>query len=128
MATKFTADAQNKIAEALKPVLAESVQLYVLTQNVHWNVTGPMFQAVHSLTEAQYLELAPAIDEIAERIRTLRHKAPASLKAFASLAALQTVMRMHLPKTWYSRLLMLMRKLRSAFARSSQQPQTRAMM
>lgn len=88
MATNFTADAQNKIAEALKPVLAESVQLYVLTQNVHWNVTGPMFQAVHSLTEQQYLELAPAIDEIAERIRTLRHKAPASLKAYASLGTI----------------------------------------
>ena len=88
MATKFTTAAQDQIAEALKPVLAESVQLYVLTQNVHWNVTGPMFQAIHSLTEAQYLELAPAIDEIAERIRTLRHKAPASLKAYASLGSI----------------------------------------
>ncbi|WP_417465356.1 Dps family protein [Kordiimonas sp.] len=85
MTTEFNTADQNQIANALKPVLAESVQLYVLTQNVHWNVTGPMFQAVHTLTEAQYLELAPAIDEIAERIRTLGQKAPASLQAYASL-------------------------------------------
>ncbi|WP_262689573.1 Dps family protein [Kordiimonas aestuarii] len=89
MATDFNTDAKSKIAEALKPVLAESVQLYVLTQNVHWNVTGPMFQAVHSLTEEQYLELAPAIDEIAERIRTLGVKAPASLGAFAKLGSIK---------------------------------------
>ncbi|WP_417450691.1 Dps family protein [Kordiimonas sp.] len=89
MATEFNTDAKNKIAEALKPILAESVQLYVLTLNVHWNVTGPMFQGVHLLTEEQYLELAPAIDEIAERIRTLGQKAPASLGAFAKLGSIQ---------------------------------------
>ncbi len=75
----------NQIAEALKPVLAESVQLYTLTQNVHWNVTGPLFQGVHVLTEEQYTELAPAIDEIAERIRTLGSKAPGGLKAYQEL-------------------------------------------
>ncbi len=76
---------KNQIADALKPVLAESVQLYILTQNVHWNVVGPLFQSVHALTEEQYLELAPAIDEIAERIRTLGTKAPAGLTAFQAL-------------------------------------------
>ncbi len=76
---------KNQIADALKPVLAESVQLYILTQNVHWNVVGPLFQSVHALTEEQYLELAPAIDEIAERIRTLGTKAPAGLTAFIAL-------------------------------------------
>mgnify|MGYP003566131725 CR=1 FL=1 len=89
MATEFNTDAKDKIADALKPVLAESVQLYVLTQNVHWNVTGPMFQAVHGLTEAQYMELAPAVDEIAERIRTLGHKAPASLGTYAKLGSIK---------------------------------------
>ena len=88
MATEFNTGAQKQIAEALKPVLAESVQLYVLTQNVHWNVTGPLFRSVHLLTEGQYLELAPAVDLIAERIRTLGHKAPASLKAFAALGSI----------------------------------------
>ncbi len=77
-----------KIATALKPVLAESFQLYVLTLNVHWNVTGPLFQAVHTLTEAQYLELATANDDIAERIRTLGEKAPGRMSVYMDLGAI----------------------------------------
>ncbi|NVJ69666.1 MAG: DNA starvation/stationary phase protection protein, partial [Alphaproteobacteria bacterium] len=79
--TSFAQTDQQKMAVSLKPVLAETVQLYVLTQNVHWNVTGPLFQAVHTLTETQYTELAMAVDEIAERIRTLGEKAPGRMSA-----------------------------------------------
>jgi len=78
-----------KIAEALKPVLAESFQLYILTLNVHWNVTGPLFQAVHTLTEEQYLELATANDDIAERIRTLGAKAPGRLSTYMDLGSIE---------------------------------------
>ncbi|UTW54939.1 Dps family protein [Kordiimonas sp. SCSIO 12610] len=82
-------NAKPEIAEALKPVLADTVLLYTLTQNVHWNVTGPLFQPVHALTEEQYTELAAAIDEIAERIRSLGLKAPATLKAFIELGSIE---------------------------------------
>lgn len=81
--------AQTTIADALKPVLAETFQLYLLTQNVHWNVVGPLFQGVHALTEEQYTELAPAIDEIAERIRVLGEKAPGSFKAYMALGTIE---------------------------------------
>lgn len=77
--------AKNEIATALKPILAETFQLYLLTQNVHWNVVGPMFQTVHAMTEEQYTELATAVDELAERIRMLGHKAPGGLKAYMEL-------------------------------------------
>jgi len=88
MSDQFNQTDQKKIAEKLKPVLAESVQLYIATQNVHWNVTGPMFQAVHALTEEQYLELAPAIDEIAERIRALGQKAPGTMAQYIALGSI----------------------------------------
>jgi starvation-inducible DNA-binding protein len=81
--------AKPEIATALKPVLADSVLLYTLTQNVHWNVTGPLFQPIHALTEEQYTELAAAIDELAERIRSLGAKAPATLSAFISLGSIE---------------------------------------
>jgi len=77
-----------QIAEALKPILAETVQLYMLTQNVHWNVVGPLFQSVHTITEEQYTELALAVDEIAERIRTLGSKAPGGMAAYQKLGAI----------------------------------------
>lgn len=80
---------RTDIAEQLKKVLAESVQLYVLSWNVHWNVTGPLFASVHALTEEHYLELATAVDDIAERIRALGEKAPAGLGTFAKLGDIE---------------------------------------
>lgn len=88
MPTEFTQSLKDQIAETLKPVLAETFQLYVATLNVHWNVTGPLFQPVHALTEEQYLEIAPAIDEIAERIRALGHKAPAAMQQYMALGSI----------------------------------------
>lgn len=89
MSNPFSQADRTQIAEAMKPILAESIQLYVATQNVHWNVTGPLFQAVHALTEEQYLELAPAIDEIAERIRSLGQKAPATMAQYMALGSIE---------------------------------------
>lgn len=88
MPNEFTQSQKDQIAESLKPVLAETFQLYVATLNVHWNVTGPLFQPVHALTEEQYLELAPAIDEIAERIRALGHKAPATMQNYMAVGSI----------------------------------------
>lgn len=88
MPTDFTQTHKDQIADAMKPVLAETFQLYVATLNVHWNVTGPSFQPVHALTEEQYLELAPAIDDIAERIRALGHKAPATMQQYMATGSI----------------------------------------
>ena len=74
------------VVEALAELLASSYTLYLKTHNYHWNVTGPMFTTLHTLFEEQYTELALAVDEIAERIRTLGAFAPASFTAFAELS------------------------------------------
>ncbi len=78
----------TKLAEKLEVILADSYILYLKTQNYHWNVTGPNFSSLHVLFEQQYTDLAAAIDEIAERIRTLGKLAPGSFKAFAALGTL----------------------------------------
>lgn len=72
---------------ALEKLLADSYTLYLKTHNYHWNVTGPMFTTLHTLFEQQYTELALAVDEIAERIRTLGAKAPGSYAEFVALAS-----------------------------------------
>ena len=74
---------------ALSALLADSYTLYLKTHNYHWNVTGPMFTTLHTLFETQYSELALAVDEIAERIRTLGAPAPGSYTAFAELATVR---------------------------------------
>lgn len=71
---------------ALEKLLADTYTVYLKTHNYHWNVTGPMFTTLHTLFEQQYTELALAVDEIAERIRTLGAKAPGSYAEFAELS------------------------------------------
>ena len=79
----------DRVAGALGRLLATSYTTYLKTHNFHWNVTGPMFGSLHTLFEQQYTELALAVDEIAERIRTLGHPAPGSYEAFARLSAVK---------------------------------------
>lgn len=79
------------IAGALKVLLADSYTLYLQTHNFHWNVTGPQFRELHLMFEEHYTELATAVDEIAERIRTLGVAAPGTYAEFARLSQISEV-------------------------------------
>ena len=79
------------IAGGLGRLLADSYSLYLQTHNFHWNVTGPMFQTLHVMFEAQYTELAIAVDLVAERIRALGFPAPATYSEFARLTSITEV-------------------------------------
>jgi len=83
------AKSSSKVVEELSHLLADSYTLYLKTHNFHWNVTGPMFTTLHTLFETQYTELALAVDEIAERIRTLGARAPGSYAEFAQLTSVK---------------------------------------
>jgi starvation-inducible DNA-binding protein len=75
------------IASGLSRLLADTYTLYLTTHNFHWNVTGPMFNTLHTMFMAQYTELWNAVDPIAERIRSLGHAAPGSYAQFGQLAS-----------------------------------------
>jgi starvation-inducible DNA-binding protein len=77
------------VVGALGKLLADTYTLYLKTHNFHWNVTGPMFNTLHTLFETEYTELAMAVDEIAERIRALGAPAPGSYAAFGKLTAVK---------------------------------------
>ena len=81
--------ARREIAAGLSKLLADSYTLYLKTHNYHWNVTGPMFQTLHTMFETQYTELALAVDQIAERIRSLGERAPGSYVEFSKLTAIK---------------------------------------
>ncbi|MDE1460493.1 DNA starvation/stationary phase protection protein [Spartinivicinus sp. A2-2] len=87
----ISAEAREKIAHNTSRLLADSYTLYLMTHNFHWNVTGPQFRDLHLMFEEQYTELATAVDEIAERIRTLGYPAPGTYKQFAELSAIKEV-------------------------------------
>jgi starvation-inducible DNA-binding protein len=82
------ANKREEIANGLSRVLADTYTLYLKTHNFHWNVTGPMFQALHLMFETQYNELALAVDSVAERIRALGFPAPGTYKRFLQLSSI----------------------------------------
>ena len=67
----LTDDQRAQSVEALKKLLGETYALYAKTHGYHWNVTGPRFNALHTMFELQYNELWAALDEIAERCARL---------------------------------------------------------
>ncbi len=77
-----------QIAGGLARLLADEYTLYLKTHNFHWNVTGPLFNTLHTMFEEHYLEAATAVDEIAERIRALGERAPGSYREFSELSSI----------------------------------------
>ena len=71
--------ARAEIAALLSKLLADESILSQKTRSAHWNIVGPDFHAMHGFFESQYRTIEDAIDEVAERIRTLGHNAPGSL-------------------------------------------------
>ena len=79
---------RSAIAAGLSRLLADTYTLYLTTHNFHWNVTGPMFNTLHTMFMVQYTELWNAVDPVAERIRSLGHPAPGSYAQFGALASI----------------------------------------
>jgi starvation-inducible DNA-binding protein len=82
---------RKAITDGLSRLLADTYTLYLTTHNFHWNVTGPMFNTLHTMFMEQYTELWNAVDPIAERIRSLGHVAPGSYRQFGQLTSLKDV-------------------------------------
>ncbi|MDP5202198.1 Dps family protein [Flavobacterium sp. DG2-3] len=78
----------SKIAAILAKVLADEFVLYTKTKRAHWNVEGPDFYNKHLFFEQQYDAIDEIVDTVAERIRSLGHYTPATLKDFLALTHL----------------------------------------
>ncbi|KTD57864.1 Dps family protein [Legionella shakespearei] len=78
----------SDVIKKLEVALADTYALYLKTQNYHWHVKGPQFKSLHELFEMQYKELAEAVDQVAERLLMMGHKAPAT---FTDLNNLKTI-------------------------------------
>lgn len=76
------------VALSLSKILADEFVLYTKTRKAHWNVIGPDFLSKHKFFEEQYGQLEGIVDDVAERIRSLGHYAPASLKEYLELTHL----------------------------------------
>lgn len=66
----------------LEKFLASQSILNLKIRNFHWNVQGPHFSDYHKFFEEMYESSAELIDDIAERIRMLGEKSPATMSFF----------------------------------------------
>ncbi len=80
------------LSELLGRALASTYVLYHKTHAFHWNVTGPLFYAVHNLTDAQYKDMAEAVDQIAERVRAIGFPTPIGLSRYARESMVEDVL------------------------------------
>jgi starvation-inducible DNA-binding protein len=80
---------RDVIVDGLSRLLADSYTLYLKTHAFHWNVEGPMFRTLHTMFEEHYTEMWAALDQIAERIRSLGAPAPGTYRAFAELSSIE---------------------------------------
>ncbi|MDY8138950.1 DNA starvation/stationary phase protection protein [Aquimarina sp. 2201CG5-10] len=69
---------------ALNTLLSDYHLHYQKLRNFHWNVTGPHFFELHEKFEELYEDAKLKIDEIAERILTLRAKPISNFSTYLS--------------------------------------------
>lgn len=88
LAIGISPESRAGVHALLGKLLADEYVLYTKTRNYHWNVTGVHFHALHKFFEEQYEAVDDSIDDIAERIRSLGGRSPASLKEFLATTRL----------------------------------------
>lgn len=90
MAKSAVLDRSNaqQVVQGLSQTLADTFTINLLTKNFHWNVIDPRFAMLHKLFDKQYEELSEAVDEIAERIRMLKGRTPASMREYISMTTI----------------------------------------
>lgn len=78
MADHYKKEETRAIIDQLNIFLADLAIVYYKTHGFHWNVEGTNFYSLHLMFEKFYKKLWKSMDEVAERIRALGEKAPAS--------------------------------------------------
>lgn len=68
--------------------LADIGVFYVKLHNLHWNVIGTQFKAVHEYLEENYDYFADSLDEVAEYIKMENEYPLASLNAYLENASI----------------------------------------
>ncbi len=84
----ITSTNRQSVANELAKILADETIIYIKTKNAHWNTEGADFYTMHKFFETQFGQLDEMIDSVAERIRTIGHYPPSTLKLYLSLTHL----------------------------------------
>ena len=75
----------------LQKAVATNYALAINTLSCHWNVDDPRFFPLHEMFQSQYEQLLEDGDKLAERIRQMGEKVPASLRIFSVNSELPSI-------------------------------------
>jgi starvation-inducible DNA-binding protein len=76
----------KKLFEKLNAYLADTAVMYIKLHNLHWNVYGLQFKAVHEYLEAIYDVFTENMDAVAELIRMHDEYPSASLADYLKIS------------------------------------------
>lgn len=65
------ANAKSAVIDILNARLADAIDLALITKQVHWNLKGPNFIAVHEMLDPMRAAIDEHVDTIAERVAQL---------------------------------------------------------
>jgi starvation-inducible DNA-binding protein len=82
------AEAAEKIAEAVNPLVADAFALYLKTKNYHWHMSGSHYRDYHLLLDEQADQIFAMTDILAERLRKL---GATTIRSIGHIARLQNV-------------------------------------
>ena len=80
---------ENRLLKVSNKYLANVGVSYIKLHNLHWNVVGLNFKAVHEYLESIYDSMAEVLDEVAELIKMDGGYPLASLKEYLAVASIE---------------------------------------
>jgi starvation-inducible DNA-binding protein len=76
------------VTEAVNPLIADALALYVKTKNFHWHLSGRRFRDYHLLFDEQAAAILESVDTLAERVRKIGGP---TLRSIGHIGRLQTI-------------------------------------
>lgn len=87
----------DAIAEALNPLVADAIALWLKTKNYHWHMSGRNFRDYHLLLDEQSAEILATVDPLAERVRKLGRETVTSIGHVGRLQGVRDEDRAEIP-------------------------------
>lgn len=80
---------KKELSQKLNKYLANLGVEYVKLHNLHWNVVGINFKAIHEYLESLYDGISESLDSVAELLKMHDEVPAASLKAYLALSDIE---------------------------------------
>lgn len=86
--TDLHSDEVQAVCEAVNPLIADALALFVKTKNFHWHLSGSHFRDYHLLFDEQADSILESVDVLAERIRRI---GGTTIRSISHIGQLQTI-------------------------------------